>query len=184
MRPSIRLFPLLMALAPGLHAQDRLELLNRSGRPWTLALAEGAKPGRGSLTLVDKFTGRVRAQLAKTGEQVVLPPQGRFLLVFNRVGGYLYQDFLLRDSFGFYGEYVACVEFLSSPGISVQLVDQHVGPPMDQADDGAIKQYVLDAIAIGSGNIIIHPNSLKEIGSSSHGSLHLPPFAPLVLPTN
>jgi len=184
MPPPIHPFLLLIGLAPGLWAQDRTELVNRSGQPWTLALAEGVKPGRGSLTLVDKFTGKVQAELTKVGESVTLPPQGRFLVIFNRSGGYLFRDFLLKDKYGFYAEYVASVEFLSTPSISIQLVDQHVGPPMDRADDGAIKQHVLDAITLGSGNIIIHHASLKEISLIEHSSTFLPPLDSIELPSN
>ena len=57
-------------------AQDRVELVNQSNQPWTLALVEGAKPGRGTLTLVDKFTGKIQAVLAKVGESATLPAQG------------------------------------------------------------------------------------------------------------
>ncbi|WP_306599436.1 hypothetical protein [Geothrix sp. 21YS21S-2] len=184
MPPSIRIFPLVIGLATGLWGQDRTELVNRSGQPWTLALAEGAKPGRGSLTLLDKFTGKVQAELAKVGESVTLPPQGRFLVIFNRSGGYLFRDFLLKDAFGFYAEYVASVEFLSAPNISIQLVDHHVGPPMDRSDDGAIKQYVMDAITLGSGNIIIHHASLKGIKAFGQSYSFLPSFEPVELPTN
>ena len=184
MPPLIRPFLLVIGLATGLWAQDRTELVNRSGQPWTLALAEGAKPGRGSLTLVDKFTGKVQAELTKVGESVTLPPQGRFLVIFNRSGGYLFRDFLLKDKYGFYAEYVASVEFLSTPSISIQLVDQHVGPPMDRADDGAIKQHVMDAITLGSGNIIIHHASLKQIKPFEHSSAFLPSFVPIELPSN
>lgn len=184
MQPPIRSYLLLILLAAGLRAQDRTEIVNRSGKPWTLALAEGAKPGRGTLTLVDKFTGATRAVLGKVGDSAILPPQGRCLLIFNRSGGYLYQDFLIKDTFGYYVEFVASVEFLSTPSISIQPVDQHVGPPMDRADDGAIKQYVADAISIGSGNIIIHPNSLKQVLQSDHPSAFLPKFEPMVFPAN
>lgn len=184
MLPPIRPFLIVIGLATGLWAQDRTELVNRSGQPWTLALAEGAKPGRGSLTLLDKFTGRVKAELSQVGESVTLPPQGRFLVIFNRSGGYLFRDFLLKDTFGFYAEYVASVEFLSTPAISIQLVDHHVGPPMDRSDDGAIKQYVMDAITLGSGNIIIHHTSLKEIKAFEQSSSFLPPFETIELPTN
>jgi hypothetical protein len=184
MPSPIRLFPLVIGLATGLWAQDRTELVNRSGQPWTLALAEGAKPGRGSLTLVDKFTGKVQAELTKVGERATLPPQGRFLVIFNRSGGYLFRDFLLKDTLGFYAEYEASVEFLSTPNISIQLVDHHVGPPMDRSDDGAIKQYVMDAITVGSGNIIIHHTSLKPVKAFEQSSTFLPPFEPMELPTN
>lgn len=184
MPPRIPSLFIVLGLATGLGAQDRTELVNRSGRPWTLALAEGPKPGRGTLTLVDKFTGKVRAELSKVGESATLPPQGRVLLIFNRSGGYLYRDFLLKDALGYYAEYVASVEFLSTPRISIQLVDQHVGPPMDRADDGAVKQYVMDAIAVGSGNIIIHHNSLQELNSLDHPAAFLPAFEPLAIPVD
>jgi len=105
-------------------------------------------------------------------------------VIFNRSGGYLFRDFLLKDKYGFYAEYVASVEFLSTQGISIQLVDQHVGPPMDRADDGAIKQHVLDAITLGSGNIIIHHASLKQIKPIGQSSTFLPSFVPIDLPSN
>jgi hypothetical protein len=179
-----RPFLLAVVLAASLQAQDRVELVNRSGQPWTLSLAEGPKAGRGSLTLVEKFTGKVQAELGRVGESTTLPPQGRFFVVFNRSGGYFYQDFLLKDKFGYYAEYVATVEFLSTPSISIQLTDQHVGPPMDRSDDGTIKQYLADAISFGSGNIIIHPNSLKQVTTSIQPGLILPKIEPMTLPTN
>jgi hypothetical protein len=154
-------FPALVLLAcTAVHAQDRTEIVNKSGQSWTLALVEGTRPGRGSLTLVDKFSGRTTGTLAKVGDGTIIPPQGRLLVVFNREAGFLYRHFILRDRSGFYGEYCATVEFLSTPRISVHLVDQHVGPPMDHADEAVVKQFLLDAIEIGSENIIIHPNSL------------------------
>lgn len=153
---------LFLALLLGLPAaaQDRTELMNRSNRPWTLALVEGLRPGQGSLTLVDKFTGRVFASLSKVGDAVPVPAQAHVLLVFNREAGYVYRDFILRDPNGYYAEYLATVEFLSSPRVSINLVDHHVGPPMDQSDEVAIKQFLGDAIEIGSENIIIHSNSI------------------------
>lgn len=151
---------LVFSLAIPAEGQDRTEVVNRSNQPWTLALVEGHHSGRGTLTLVDKFTGRVTGSLAKVGDAVTVPAQGRVLVVFNRDAGYVYRDFILKDPNGYYAEYLATVEFLSSPRVSISLVDHHVGPPMDQSDEIAIKQFLGDAIEIGCENIIIHPNSI------------------------
>ncbi len=153
---------LLLLLGVVLRAEDRMEIIVRSRQPWTLALAEGVRAGRGTLSLMDKFTGKPLGTLAKAGDSVVLPAQGRVLLVFNRKEGYLYQDFLLKDIFGYYAEYVASVEFLANQKISIQLVDKHLGPPLDTADEETSKQFVKDSIEIGSDNIVIHPNTMGK----------------------
>lgn len=158
------LFTLLFALV--MHtsslAQDRAELVNRSSQPWTLALVEGTHASVGSLTLVDKFTGKISASLAKVGDAAILPARAHLLVIFNREGGYMNRDFILKDTLGYYAEYRATVEFLSTPRISINLVDHHLGAPMDHSDDEAVKQFLEDAIEIGSENIIIHPNYLSE----------------------
>lgn len=158
----MRLLPplLLLAASFGARAQDRAEVVNRSGKPWVLALVEGAQPGRGSLTLLDKFTGRTLGTLRRAGDRVELPPQAHCLAIYGRDNGYLFLGFILRDVFGWYAEYRASVEYLSSPRITVGLVGQHVGPPLDRAEDGEVAQRLGDFIEIGSENIIIHPNSL------------------------
>lgn len=141
-------------------AQDRTEIVNKSNQPWTLALVEGAKPASGTMKLMDKFSGKTLATLSNVGDAAALPPRSHGLLVFNRNGGYMFRDFILKDSQGYYAEYVASVEYLSSRKITIQLVDHHVGPPMDQTDDETIKQYLADGIEVGNENIIIHFNSL------------------------
>jgi hypothetical protein len=158
----LRTLLLALVVLVAARAQDRTELVNRSGQPWTLALVEGAHAGRGTLTLMDKFNGRTMGTLVKVGDTITLPPQGRLLVVFNREGGYMYRDFILMDSLGYYAEYVATVEFLSTPTISIELVDHHVGPPLDRSDDSAVKQFISDAIEVGRENIIIHPNDLRS----------------------
>jgi len=162
---GFRVLALALLACAAARAQDRTELVNKSGQPWTLALVEGTRPGRGSLTLVDKFSGRARGTLARVGDATTIPAQGRLLVVFNRETGFLYRHFILKDRAGFYGEYCASVAFLSSPRISINLVDQHVGPPMDHADEAVVKQFLLDAIEIGGENIIIHPNTLEAAPS-------------------
>lgn len=179
-----RLLVLTLGLTPlATWAQDRFEIVNKSASPWTLALVEGAKPGRGTLTLVDKFTGKTTGSLANVGDGAILPVQGRLLVVFNRDGGYLYRHFILRDPNGFYGEYNATVEFLSAPRISIQLVDQHVGPPMDHADEAAVKQFMSDSIELGSGNIIIHPNTLGNAHPDAPWPGKVPELNQPALPT-
>lgn len=100
------LFTLLFALV--MHtsslAQDRAELVNRSSQPWTLALVEGTHASVGSLTLVDKFTGKISASLAKVGDAAILPARAHLLVVFNREGGYMNRDFILKDTLGYYAE--------------------------------------------------------------------------------
>ena len=140
--------------------QDRRAILNRSNRPWTLALVEGGRAGDGTITFLDKFSGRNLGVLGRVGEAAAIPAKGRLMLVFNRRDGYFYQNFIIKDAHGYYAEYVASVEFLSSPQISFQLVDQHVGPPLDRAEEGDIKRFISDAIEIDSESIIIHPNDL------------------------
>ena len=174
------IFVLLLAAAPG-QAQDRTEIVNRSGQPWTLALVEGTRPGRGSLSLLDKFNGRTEGTLTKVGQSATIPPQGRLLVVFNREGGYLFRHFILRDHNGYYGEYSAKVEFLSAPKIAIELVDQHVGPPMDRAEEAAVRQFLGDAIEIGSESIIIHPNALSSPESDAPLSVSSPEGGPAIL---
>ena len=163
--PTLCILLLLLAAGgPAARAQDRSELANRSGQPWTLALVEGTRPAQGTLTVLDKFSGTTLGTLGKVGDAVPLPAQGRFVLIFNRKDGDLYRDFILKDFRGYYAEYVACVEFRSSPRISVQLRSQHVGPSLDHADPDSIEQFINDAIVIERDNIIIHPNCLELDG--------------------
>ena len=161
--PTVRV-GLLACLLLGLHApvraQDRRAVLNRSNRPWTLALVEGSRAGDGTITFLDKFSGRNLGELGRVGEAATIPPKGRLMLVFNRREGYFYQNFIIKDAHGYYAEYVASVEFLSSPQISFQLVDHHVGPPLDRGEEGDVKRFISDAIELGSESIIIHPNDL------------------------
>ena len=143
--------------------QDRTEIVNRSAQPWSLALVEGTRPGVGDLTLVDKFTGRTLARLERTGESLALPPQSRCLLVFGRRDGHFQRNFILKDSHGFYAEYSAALAFREDPGITIHLLGQHVGKPLNQADEAIVQQKLNDFIEIGSDNIIIHPNSLAPV---------------------
>ena len=181
---KLRALLMVLALHTGSWAQDRTELVNRSSQPWTLSLVEGVKAGRGTLTLVDKFTGKTTGALAKVGDTLTLPARSHQLLVFNREGGYLFRDFLLRDPNGYYAEYLATVEFLSTPKVSISLVDHHVGPPLDHSDEGAIKQFLGDAIEIGSENIIIHPNSLCLPATAAQRSAEAPWTGRVLLPTS
>lgn len=158
----LALLLVLLLSSPAL-AQDRTELVNRSNQPWTLALVEGHRPGRGSLTLVDKFTGHTAGTLVKVGDAVRVPAHGRLLVVFNRDGGYVYKNFILKDRSGYYAEYLATVEFLSSPQVSINMVDHHLGPPLDQADEGVVLHVLGGALEIGSENIVIHPNALSDL---------------------
>ena len=110
-----------MLVLPGpAWSQERRALLNRSNLPWTLALVEGGRAGDGSISFLDKFSGRSLGKLARVGEAATIPAKGRLMLVFNRREGYFYQNFILKDARGFYAEYVASVEFLSSPRITIQ----------------------------------------------------------------
>lgn len=153
------LLPLLALPLPGL-AQDRMELANRSLQPWTLALVEGSQPGQGSLSVVDKFTGRPLATLTRAGDRIELPPRARYLAIFNRVGGYLFLGFILRDTLGWFAEYRATVEFLSSRRVSVGLVGHHLGPPLDRSDEGEVQQRLGDLIEIDQDNLTIRPDAL------------------------
>jgi len=144
-------------------AQDRVEIVNQSAQPWTLALVEGSRPRAGTLTGVDKFTGTTLFTLTKAGDSATLPPNTRTLLVFHRKAGYLYQGFILKDHLGSYAEYVASLEFLTSRTISLQLVSHHVGTPLDREDDGAIAEFLANAIEIGERTITIRPNSLEFV---------------------
>jgi hypothetical protein len=158
----MRSLPLLILLAlpiPGL-AQDRMELVNHSLQPWTLALVEGSRPLQGSLDVVDKFTGRTLATLAQAGDRIVLPPRARYLAIYHRVGGYLFLGFILRDSLGWFAEYRATVEFLSSRRISVGLVGHHLGPPLDRAGEGEVLQRLGDLIEIDQDCLTIRPDAL------------------------
>jgi len=53
------------------------------------------------------------------------------------------------------------VDYPSSK-LSFALVDYHVGPPMDQWADGAVRQFLEDAIEIGSENILIRHNAASS----------------------
>jgi hypothetical protein len=152
---------LLLLAAPVLAAQDRLDLANRSGQPWTLALVEGIRPGLGRVRFVDKFTGLALASLSRTGDTAVIPARSRALLVFDRSGGDFFRTFILKDLRGYYAEYRASVDFLTSPRVDLRLLGGHVGPPMDRADETAVRTYLEEAVEIERENIIIHPNFLE-----------------------
>ena len=143
-------------------AQDRVELVNQSNQPWTLALVEGSRPMTGTLECVDKFSGRLLVTLCRAGDATTLAPQSRTLLIFRRKTGYLYEDFILQDHLGHYAEYVANLRFLTSTAISIQLVAQHVGFPLNREGDGAVKQFINDAIDISDRAITIRPNALES----------------------
>jgi hypothetical protein len=143
-------------------AQDRIELINQSSQPWTLALVEEASAGVGTLVCLDKFSGRSLATLARTGDQTQLPPRSRLLLEFQRRSGYLFLGFILRDERGCYGEYVASLEFLTSRRITLHLVSERVGEPMNRLDDGSIREFVNNAIDLGENAITIRANTLAS----------------------
>lgn len=149
-----------------LPAQDRVELVNQSTQPWTLALVEGSRPMAGSVECVDKFSGKALVTLSRAGDATTLAPQSRILLIFRRKAGYLYEDFILQDRLGNYAEYVANLRFLTSAAITVQLVAQHVGFPLNREGDGAIKRFIDDAIDIGDRSITIRPNALESTPAS------------------
>jgi hypothetical protein len=153
-------FSLILALTLPAAAQDRAEVVNRSGRAWTLALVEGGLPRRGSLTLVDKFTGKTLATLAKAGDRVALPPGCHCLAVYNRDAGYLFLGFILQDGNGWYAEYQASVDYLSSTRLSLALVDHHLGPPLDGFEEGEVQQRLSDLLEVGAEAIVIHPDVL------------------------
>jgi len=141
-------------------AQERRQLVNHSGQPWTIAMVEGVKARMGTLTIIDKATGKTLSVLSKVGDSTVIPAQSCMLVVFNRVAGYMYCNFLLKDIKGYFAEYVATVEYLSDSRLSIDMVDTHVGPPMDLNDDSDIKQFVSQGIEFRSQSIIIHWNTL------------------------
>lgn len=156
------LLPLLIAACLACRGQDRWELANRSGKPWTLAQVEGARPARGGLRLLDKFTGRSAGTLSRAGDTVTVPAGARLMLVFERQEGDLFRALLLKDARGWYVEYQASVAFLSSPDISLCRTGSRLGPPMDREDDLAAGQFLDQAIEVGRDGILIHPDTLAS----------------------
>jgi hypothetical protein len=134
---------------------------NRSALPWTLTLLEGLKPQCGTLTLKDRAQATPLGTLTKPGEAITLPPKGTFMAIFERKSGYLYQNLMFKDIQGHYAEFLAHIEFLSNPVITLQLVGHRVGPPLDRADEGTLRQFINDSIEVGSDSITIHPNTLE-----------------------
>jgi hypothetical protein len=71
-----------------------------------------------------------------------------------------------RDSIqagrGCYGEYVASLEFLTSRRITLHLVSERVGEPMNRLDDGSIREFVNNAIDLGESAITIRANTLAS----------------------
>jgi len=182
-RKALGFLGMLLCLQGPTWGQDRRALLNRCNQPWTLALVEGGRAGDGSISFLDKFSGRNLGTLGRVGEAATIPAKGRMMLVFNRREGYFYHNFIIKDARGFYAEYVASVEFLSSPRITIQLVDQHVGPPLDRGDEGDIKRFIADSIEVNSESIIINQNVLiheekDNVENSKWPNINVPSLNP------
>lgn len=166
---AVRALLLALALPALAWAQERREIVNRSGQPWTLALVEGARPGIGALRCVDKFTGRAMGSLAHTGDRVVLPPRSRILVDFLRSpDGDFFRGFLLEDRQGHYAEFAAGVEYRGSATVELDLVDLHVGAPLDRKDPDELREDLEDGIERTADRIIIHLDALGGRDADRH----------------
>ncbi len=159
----LRAAPVVMTVVQGLAlaAQDRLELVNRSGSPWSLSLVLGTREGCGTLTVLDKLTGARLRTLEKVPDRVDLGPGGRYILDFQRSGGFFRRNFILRDGFGSYVEYAAYSEFPTDRRLTFDLVGHQVGPLASMADDTLLEQRLRDAIPFSSEAITILPPDLR-----------------------
>ena len=159
---SIRAIPCLpLAAVLGLAGRPepgaglRGECYNRSGSGWRLTLVEGVRPTTGSLTFLDKFTGKQVATLGRAGLGLLLPAGARYLIEFNYDQENLYLDFILQDGRGSYVEYVATSPSLDHPLPMLMVKDKHMAPPLDEATDEAVLQAIDDAVSTADGNLVI-----------------------------
>ena len=148
-------FVALLASGPALGAGPRREFYNRSGRDWRLFLVEGARAGVGKVIILEKFSGKTIGTLDHVGQSVRIPPGAHYLLELTYVNNYFFHEMLLQDGHGHYVEYQAAVQYLNEPVPDFVVMDQHVGPPLDQEARETVLKAIDDAIDTTHGNLII-----------------------------
>ena len=158
----------------------RRELLNRSGRDWSLKLVEGTQAGAGRMTIIDKVTGKPVGILAKAGDSVALPAGAEYVIEFNRTNKDFFWALRVQDSRGEYVEYFAKIPFLNNPAPEFSFKFKHVLAPLNHATDEVILRRIEDAIGTDDGNLIIRQDLISPMAPSEPGrpdgpAIFLPP---------
>jgi len=158
-RPS-RIAALVLLLATGALAQDRMEWVNASPNPWTLAVVLGTREGRGTVVVQEKFSGRTLQKLREASDRFNLRPGTRYILTFQREEGMFSRNFIFQDGEGRHVEYCIYNEYKPSKQLTVDLVNHRVGIQANLVDPSHLEAKLRNAIAVEGEVLIIHPPDL------------------------
>jgi len=137
---------------------ERHAFRNQSTATWRVTLVEGRKPRVGRMVFIDTFTGRERKALERTRDSVVVPPGASFMYALTWVKGYCYQEFIVQDAQGQYGQYCATVPYLGNPQVVTERRGHGLKPSPALASERAAARVVEAAVRLDRGDFTIVRN--------------------------
>jgi hypothetical protein len=137
---------------------ERKAFSNQSGASWRIALVEGREQQRGKMEFRDKFSGKVAGTLEKPGDSLVLAPGACYLVDLAQDHADFHHTFILADTRGNYAEFVATVPYRANPQMTLNLVHQHVGSPLNRGSQVEIARAIDAAVRKDGEDLTILQN--------------------------
>jgi hypothetical protein len=137
---------------------ERKAFSNQSGAAWRITLVEGREQQRGKMEFHDKFSGKVAGSLEKPGDSLVLAPGTCYLVDLAQDHADFHHTFILADTRGNYAEFVATVPYRANPQMTLSLVHQHVGSPLNRGSQIEIIRAVDAAVRKDGEDLTILQN--------------------------